>query len=193
MEFPKGSADCHVHIFGPFDRYPLQPISEYEPPETPVEALLAMWDALGISRGVIVHALPAGAANQVTLDALRAHRDRLRGVAVIKPEITDARLDEMDEAGFRGVRINLMRQGGKKLYQGGMGMEDLAALAPRLADRGWHAQIWMAAADLAEAWEELEKLPIENVVVDHMGRTKTDAGVDSSGYRALFRLLGRGR
>ena len=54
--FPEGAADCHVHIYGPFDRYPEVPISEYKSPDAPVERLLALWDGLGIARGVIVHA-----------------------------------------------------------------------------------------------------------------------------------------
>lgn len=190
--FPEGATDCHVHIYGPFDRYPAVPIAEYEAPDAPVERLLALWDALGIARGVIVHASSAGRDGQVTLDALKAHPCRLRGVAVIADEISDARLDEMTEAGFRGVRINLMQVNGRKLYQGGMGLDDLARLAPRLAERGWHAQIWAESGDVAALAPELMKLPLD-FVIDHQGRTPAGKGVDYAGFQAMLDLLRTGR
>ncbi|SDW23571.1 Predicted metal-dependent hydrolase, TIM-barrel fold [Albimonas donghaensis] len=190
--FPEGTADCHVHIYGPFDKYPEVPISEYKSPDAPVERLLALWDGLGIARGVIVHARSAGRDGQVTLDALKAHPDRLRGVAVFEDEVTDARLDEMTEAGFRGVRINMMQLDGKRLYQGGMGLEDLARLAPRLAERGWHAQIWAESGDIVALAPELMRLPLD-FVIDHQGRTPATRGVGYAGFQAMLDLLKTGR
>ena len=81
--FPAGSCDCHCHIYGPFDRFPPGDATNYAaPPNSAVEDLLALWQALGISRGVIVHALAAGPGNAVTRDALLRFPGRLRGVAV---------------------------------------------------------------------------------------------------------------
>jgi predicted TIM-barrel fold metal-dependent hydrolase len=61
-ELPAGSADCHVHVYGPYDRFPAVSGGKFSPLQaTPVEALLALWDGMGIARGVIVHALAAGA------------------------------------------------------------------------------------------------------------------------------------
>jgi len=190
---PAGSADCHVHVYGPYDRFPAVSGGKFSPLRaTPVEALLALWDGMGIARGVIVHALAAGGDNEVTLDALRRHRDRLRGVALLKPEVSERRLDELSEAGFKGVRINLLRQDGKPVSSGGMSLDDLMALAPRLGARGWHVQLWVETGDLMELAPTLEKLPL-TYVVDHMGRTMTDKGVDYPGFRDFCARLKDGR
>lgn len=190
--FPEGAADCHVHVFGPVERFPIAPSGYTPPDDTPVEALFAMWDRFGIARGVIVHALTAGPDNAATEDALRRFPDRLRGIALLSPDVSEARLDALTEAGFRGVRINLMRQGGRKLYSGGMTIDDLIALAPRIAARGWHAQIWVNCAELAEIAPRIEPLPLD-FVIDHMGRGLTENGTDFPGFQHLLRLLGTGR
>jgi predicted TIM-barrel fold metal-dependent hydrolase len=190
---PANSADCHVHIYGPFDRFPPAKEGRFSPTgETPVEALFALWDSMGIARGVIVHALGAGGDNEATLDALQRYPQRLRGVALITPDITDRRLDVLTDAGFKGVRINLLRQDGKPVSSGGMSLDDLIALAPRLAERKWHAQLWIETGDLEELAPTLEKLPLA-FVIDHMGRTMTDKGVDYRGFRDFCEKLKTGR
>ena len=193
LKFPDGSCDCHVHIYGPFDRFPSQSEGRFSPTQArTAEDLFAMWDSIGVSRGVIVHALGAGADNEVTLDALQRFPDKLRGVAILKPDVTDRRLDEMTDAGFKGARINMLRQDGKPVSSGGMNFDDLKALAPRLAERGWHAQLWIETGDLDAMAAEIEALPLD-FVIDHMGRTMTDKGVDYSGFRTFCDRLKTGR
>jgi 2-pyrone-4,6-dicarboxylate lactonase len=193
FDLPEGSCDCHLHIYGPYDRFPLQSEGRFSPTqEHPVEALFAMWDTVGIARGVIVHTLVAGHDNEVTLDALRRFPKRLRAVAMLSREVGDRRLNEMTDAGFRGVRLMLLRQDGKKVATGGIDLDDLKALAPRLAERGWHAQLWIETGDLDELAPELEKLPL-NFVIDHMGRTMTEKGIGYPGFQRLCDRLKSGR
>lgn len=193
FKFPEGSSDCHVHIYGPYDRFPSQSEGRFSPVQPfPVETLFAMWDSIGVARGVIVHALAAGGENEVTLDALRRYPARLRGVAILKRDVTDRRLDELTDAGFKGCRINLLRQDGKPVSSGGMSFDDLTALAPRLAERGWHAQLWIETGDLYAMAPDLEKLPL-NFVIDHMGRTMTEKTVDYPGFRKFCERLKSGR
>lgn len=193
VRLPQGSCDCHVHIYGPYDRYPAQLGSRFAPrEEAPVEALFRTWDAIGVERGVIVHAMSAGPDNEVTLDALRRFPQRLRGVALVGADVTDRRLDALTDAGFRGVRINLLRQDGRVVLSGGPSLEDLMALAPRLAERGWHAQLWVESGDLQAMAPELEKLPLE-LVIDHQTRTMADKGIDYPGFRWFCERLRAGR
>ncbi len=152
----------------------------------------AMWDALGISRGVIAHALGAGENNKVTLDALRRHPDRLRGVALVKADISRPCARRTERCRLQGVRINMLKQDGKPVSSEGMKYEDLLALAPRLAERSWHAQLWIETGDLEELAPTLEKLPL-TYVIDHMGRTMTDKGVDYAGFRGFCERLKTGR
>ena len=52
FEVPAGACDCHVHVFGPYDRFPLWPGRRYTPGPASVEDLLALQRALGlVARG----------------------------------------------------------------------------------------------------------------------------------------------
>jgi len=194
VRLPAGSWDCHVHVYGPFDRFPAATEGKFAPRrEFTVENLFDLWDAHGVSKGVIVHAGNAGGDNAATYDALRRHPDRLRAIAVIEGgEISDKRLDELSEAGFRGLRVNMLRQDGVPVASGGTTYEDLKRLAPRLAARGWHAQLWIETGDLDAMAAELEKLPLD-FVIDHMGRTMADKGVDYPGFQGFCERLKTGR
>ena len=104
---PAGSCDCHTHVFGPTERYPLAADRQYTPGQARLEDMLRLHDQLGIERVVIVHPSPYGSDNSCTLDALLALGERGRGVAVIDEKTSDAQLQAMHDAGVRGVRINL--------------------------------------------------------------------------------------
>ena len=49
-----------------------------------------------------------GTDNRFMLDALRRYPQRLRGVAVVDASISDTQLDELEEAGVVGIRLNLI-------------------------------------------------------------------------------------
>jgi predicted TIM-barrel fold metal-dependent hydrolase len=191
---PPGACDTHVHVFGPYDRFPLAEDRSYTPVEAPVEAFVAHLDALGFERGVIVTASAQGTDNDAMLDALRRYPTRFRGVAVLPPETTDRTLDEMTAAGVRGLRLNLLRSAaGERTYRNGVGYDSLRALGPRIRERGWHLQIWIHARDLAEALPLLEPYGMD-LVVDHMGRISTQEDTPQHpGFRLLCDLLRDGR
>ena len=112
IKLPEGSCDCHVHIYGPLRAVSgLAQEADFSPTQAnPVESLFAMWDTIGVARGVIVHALAAGADNEVTLERtapLSATSARRRD-----PEARCHRsaARRTDHAGFKGVRINLLRR-----------------------------------------------------------------------------------
>lgn len=188
---PDGACDSHAHVFGPYDRFPLAEDRSYTPAEHPGAAFIAHLDRLGLSRGVLVTPSASGTDNDAVLDALSRYPQRLRGIAVAGEETTDAELDRLHAAGIRGVRINLFRRDGHAVYRNGVGIEVLEALAPRIADRGWHAQIWIHAPDLPELAPRLLKLGLP-LVIDHMGRMAAGRGVDDPGFRMLCRMLADG-
>jgi hypothetical protein len=67
----QGACDCHVHVFGPSQRYPFARERKYTPPQASVEELLALQDRLSLEKVVIVQASPYGTDNRCMLDALR--------------------------------------------------------------------------------------------------------------------------
>ena len=69
---PPGATDCHCHVFGPYERYPLSPGRSYTPPEASVARYLEMLDTVGLARTVVVQPSVYGTENAVTLDAVIA-------------------------------------------------------------------------------------------------------------------------
>ncbi|MVW72841.1 amidohydrolase [Bordetella sp. 15P40C-2] len=189
---PPGSCDSHAHVFGPYDRFPLAEDRSYTPQPYPAASFIEHLDTLGMDRGVLVTGSASGSANEIILDALQQYPDRLRGVIVPSADMTDRDLDRYTEAGVRGVRANLYRLEGKAVYRNGVGLEVLQALAPRLAERGWHAQIWIHAPDLPAMMPALSALNLP-LVVDHMGRMNTSRGVMDPGFQFLCSQLAEGR
>ena len=186
IKAPKLSADCHFHIFGPFDQFPLDPGRRYEPPLALVEDYLAMASVVGLERMVIVTPSPYGTDNRVTLDAIeRFGRHRAVGVAVIDDSFDDAALKRLADAGIRGLRFNLVSGNGTPV-------EQLRALARRIAPLGWHIQVYADGATLAGITPTLAELPVD-VVVDHIGGVKADLGTTRPQFQALLRLLDSGR
>ena len=183
---PPGATDCHMHIFGPYARYPLSPGRGYTPPEASIAMYRDLQATLGISRTVLVQPSIYGTDNAVTLDAVAAlGRDAARAVVVVDDSFDLDALRAMGGRGACGVRFNAVSGNGTPL-------EQLEALAERLAALGWHLQLYAHAAELVALESVLARLPCP-VVIDHMGGVKTaEGGTENAGFKAMLRLLERG-
>lgn len=183
---PALTCDCHFHIFGPYDQFPLDDGRTYSPPPALVPDYLDMADKLGIERMVVVQASVYGTQNEVTLDAVRKFgQHRARAVTVIDDRVTDDGLRRMHDRGVRGVRFNMVSGNGTPEDQ-------LEALAKRVAPLDWHIQIYAEGEKLEEVAPLLARLPAE-VVIDHCGGVKAALGTSHTQFQALLRLLGSGR
>lgn len=189
---PPGACDCHAHVFGPFKSFPLANERSYTPAEFPGDAFIAHLQRMGFSRGVLVTGSACGTENGSVLNALARFPEKLRGVAVPQATTTDAELDSWHAAGIRGARFNLFQRDGHKVYRNGVGLEVLEKLAPRMSERGWHAQIWIHAPDLIELAPRLLRLGLP-LVIDHMGRMSAARGVNDEGFLTLCRMLAEGK
>ena len=189
---PPGTCECHSHVFGPAERFPFAADRSYTPPDAPLESYLALHDALGIERGVVVQGSAHGTDNAAVLHALDGEPERLRGVVVVDGETTAAQLKRMDQRGVRGARFNHMFKGGKRTHKGVIGIEDFEKLHDTLADLGWHMQLWVGTPELPDLWPRLEKAKMP-IVIDHMGRIEADQGLSYPGFDFLTRLLGEGK
>jgi 2-pyrone-4,6-dicarboxylate lactonase len=184
---PAGACDCHFHIFGPYDRFPLSSERSYTPPEASIASYKSVMTTLGIDRCVIVQPSVYGTDNSVTLDAARSlgGPQSCRIVIVIDENIDRAKLNALHEAGVRGVRFNLVAGGGPAL-------ERITAVARLIADFNWHVQLYAQSAVLAEAAETLQALPVD-VVIDHFGALEPAETITGPSSRVILRLLQNGR
>ena len=180
---PAHTTDCHMHIFGPFDQYPLSPGRTYTPPEATVAMYDAMCASVGIGRTVIVQPSIYGTDNAVTLDAVAAlGRHRACAVVVVDSTVTAAELSEMDKRGACGVRFNAVSGNGTPLDQ-------LRELTAKLVPLGWHLQLYCHAEQLLELESVLPTLGLP-VVIDHMGGIQAaEGGENSPAFAAMLRLL----
>lgn len=182
---PAGTTDCHLHIFGPYARFPLQPNRSFTPPEALLADYERLMKTLGIERCVVVQPSPFGTDNSCTEDAVERLGPIARGVAVLGPDVEEATLKRLDRVGFRGVRLNL-------LFKGGVPIEAMEPLAKRLAPYGWHIQLLLDARTLPDLAPRLRALPVD-IVIDHMGYMPVSLGMNSPAVDTMRRLLGEGR
>jgi 2-pyrone-4,6-dicarboxylate lactonase len=182
---PPGAVDAHCHVFGPGGVFPYAPERKYTPNDAPKEKLFELRDFLGFDRNVIVQATCHGADNSALLDALRAAGGRARGVATIKPDISDTELADMHAQGVRGVRFNFVRRLVTPKPD-----DYYFRLVERITKLGWHIVIYFEAADLEERWDFFTSLPT-TVVVDHMGRPDVSKPVDGPDFERFMNLMAK--
>jgi 2-pyrone-4,6-dicarboxylate lactonase len=182
---PPGAVDAHCHVFGPGDDFPYAPERKYTPCDAGKDRLFALRDHLGFARNVVVQATCHGADNRAMVDALVHSDGKARGVATVRPDISDADLAAMHEAGVRGVRFNFVKRlvdPKPDAYYRGI-IEKIAAL-------GWHIVVYFEAADLEERWDFFTALPTV-VVVDHMGRPDVTKSPDGPEFARFLEFMQR--
>jgi predicted TIM-barrel fold metal-dependent hydrolase len=178
-----GLWDCHTHIYGPWDAFPLPAEAAYRPAQAPMTDLLALHRRLGVVHGVLVQAACYRSDHSALLAALAATDGRYRGVALIDETMTDADLRALHTGGVRGVRFNFMGH-----LPGDHDLGRLRRLAERVRPLGWHALLHGHLAQILpvlDAWRDLD-MPL---VVDHMARQDATREWDAPGLQRLERHL----
>lgn len=189
---PDGATDCHVHVFGPFDRFPLAAERNYTPAAASVEDLVALHKRIKVDRVVIVQASPQGSDNACLVDAMRrlnAMGRGARGVAVIDGNTTDSELQAMHAAGVRGARVNLESAGQHDPEVAKRLMRETAA---RVAPLGWHVQTYTTLPVIAGLRDTIMNLPTP-LVIDHFGRADAAKGAGQAGFDVLLSLVKSGK
>jgi len=172
------AVDTHAHVFDRSCR--LVEGRRYSPDyEAPTERYIAMLDRAGVRHGVLVQPSFLGTDNAYLLAGLRAFPDRLRGVAVLAPEIGDAELEAMAEAGIHGIRYNLLGRDPAMVAT-----PDCRALTRRVTDLGWLVEVQVPGAELPAVLDTLLK-DAKTIVVDHFGKPGTAEPKSDPGYCKL--------
>jgi predicted TIM-barrel fold metal-dependent hydrolase len=187
LKAPPNTCDCHHHIYDPA-RFPMAPTPGRPAPAngSMVEFRL-LQKRLGTTRHVVVQPRNYGIENEVTLDALKQAGGNARGVAVVRPTITDAELKRFDAAGVRGIRFSI-GDPKSRVVQPDM----IEPLAIRIAPLGWHIQFNMEGEQVVELADVLRRLPT-TLVFDHLGNPPLPAGIDHPSHAVIRGLLDTGR
>ena len=178
---PQGACDTHFHVFGPPDRFPFDPRRRYEPPAAGIDHYLGMQRITGLSRGVVVQPSAHGTDNAALLDAIARSGGRLKGVANIDADTTDAELARLAAGGVVGARFALMpdRAGDRAAIEHAV---------PRLKALGWSLDLHIDSEHMMAGADFIRKLPI-TTVIDHMARPVLSHGLEQPAFRFLLELL----
>ena len=179
---PRGAVDTHAHVIGLPPDYPIVPDRAYTPPSAPPVKYLGMLDAVGMTYGVLIQVSVHGTDNRLMAATVKNSDGRLRAIAVIAPDVSDAEIDALAAAGVVGCRINT-------LFGGGIRWEAMETLARRIAPLNWHLQLWVDGRTLPQYAARLARLPVP-FVIDHLGYIPTGEGIDHPGFKTLCSLLG---
>jgi predicted TIM-barrel fold metal-dependent hydrolase len=176
-----GTTDCHFHVFRP--GAPLAVPRNYTPHMLQLSDWLDYAGAVGISRGVLVQPSVYGFDNTVLLEALRVAPDRLRGVVVLRPEVTVAEIERLHDQGVRGIRCNTRNLGG-------LGLDAAAQLAKKVSAFGWIMQFQVRPEQLDMLGPIVAAFDLP-IVIDHLGFI--DPSDHEGAVRQLQGLLDGGR
>jgi predicted TIM-barrel fold metal-dependent hydrolase len=185
LKAPPAACDSHIHLFGPAARYPFAPNTPYTSHDALPETFIALQDRLGLSTAVIVSPGAYGRDYSLLADVLARYPQRFRGIALVRPDITDAELARLTQLGVRGVRMMSAKRG-----------RHVPNLEPETAARvhahGWHVQFYPHGADIVEYADELLALR-NDIVLDHFASIPVAGGVDQPAMKTVLRMLDTGR
>jgi predicted TIM-barrel fold metal-dependent hydrolase len=172
--------DCHAHVF--LADLPLVGDRRYAPAyDASITQYLAMLDGNGMSQGVLVQPSFLGTDNSYLLAALGVAPDRLRGIAVVSPDIALAELRLLAAQGVVGIRLNLIGKA-DPVFEDRLWRDHLS----RIADLGWQIEVQAEARRLPALVPPLLAFG-SDVVIDHFGKPDPVLGVDDPGFRFLLR------
>jgi D-galactarolactone isomerase len=186
LKAPANACDCHHHIYDPA-RFAMPPSPRPAPSNGSVAEYRLLQKRIGTTRNVVVQPRNYATDNEVTLDALKQLGANSRGVAVVRPAITDAELKRFNDAGVRGIRFSLGDPKSRVVTP-----EMIEPLAKRIANLGWHIQFNVDGEQIVALAELLRRLPTP-LVFDHLGHPPLPAGSEHESHAILRGLIDKGR
>jgi predicted TIM-barrel fold metal-dependent hydrolase len=95
----------------------------------------------------------------------------------------------MQQAGFRGIRLNLATGG---VNDPNIGRPRFQAAVERVKARGWHIQLFTSLSMIAAIKDLVAASPVP-VVFDHFGGAQAELGLDQPGFADLLELVKFGK
>lgn len=156
--------DAHLHVIDP--RFPLIENNGYLPPTFTAQEYRDRTATMPIVGGAVVSGSFQGFDQSYLVAALEDLGPGFVGVTQLPLDVDDASIRELDAAGVRAVRANLVRGGA-------MSLSEVEQLAHRVHDAaGWHTEFYVDSHDLPELAPTLRRLP--QVTIDHLGLSDDD-------------------
>jgi len=183
------SADCHFHIIDPL-RFALAQGAGYQPrpDETGTYTdFTACMKSHGISHGLAVQPSGYGYDNTALLDGIKKSKGRLKGIAVLRPGISERELHGLSDTGVVGVRFNLV-----DFDPAGLARSGAENLLEAIRELGWFVEIQCSAADFINIQPLLRRTRVK-VIVDHMGRPDPGLGTNEIGFKTILAMADTGR
>jgi predicted TIM-barrel fold metal-dependent hydrolase len=176
------ACDSHFHLFGgPEFPFASETVYVLEPSQRGlIRGLLATFDSHGITHGLAVAAQGYLYDNRAMLDGIARSNGRLKGVALVKPSITDRELDALGAGGVVGIRMNPSTWGLREFTE-----EGADRLIARVKERGWFLQVHVQEDELVAPAPIIRKWGIR-LIIDHFGRPDPRKGLDQPGFKELI-------
>ena len=183
---PEGACDAHMHVYD--RRFALHGSPDAMVDKATVDDYRQLQQRIGTQRTVVVQPRVHGTDNSVTLDAIRAlGLAHARGIAVVRPDVTDGELERLHAGGIRGIRFTL--------YTPANATTDFSMVEPlaqRVRALGWHVQLHWNADQIVEHADLLARLPC-TIVFDHLARLPLPDALSHPAFDVVSRLRDNGR
>ncbi|MDH6166886.1 putative TIM-barrel fold metal-dependent hydrolase [Variovorax boronicumulans] len=183
---PAGACDAHMHVYD--RRFALHGSADAMVDNATAGDYRLLQQRIGTQRTVVVQPRVHGTDNSVTLDAIRVlGAANTRGIAVVRPDVSNAELERLHAGGIRGIRFTL--------YTPANAATDFSMVEP-LAQRvhafDWHVQLHWSADQIAAHADLLARLPC-TIVFDHLARLPLPDALSHPAFDVVSRLRDNGR
>ncbi|HEX4273996.1 MAG TPA: amidohydrolase family protein [Bryobacteraceae bacterium] len=186
---PAGAIDAHMHVIGPFGKFPLSPKAQYKPfAATWQEQKEVLVDRMGFWGYVVVQATCHGTDNRVVVDALEHMEGHAAGVASVDEDITTEELKRLHAAGVRGVRFAFLPHIASETTP----PDVIQRIAAKIQPFGWHTDLYFLPQTFEIMEPLIRSLPTP-VLIDHMGRPDVNIPIEKNDYFQRLLELGTRR
>ena len=183
---PVTAVDCHAHVMR--RDLPLAPDRHSSPKcDIDVDEFIAVLDRHGISHGVLTAPSFYGTDNHLLLQSLARYPDRLRGTAIVSPEIDLESLTAMDRKGVVGIRLNWFNRDTLPDVES----DAYRGLFDKIRALDWQVEIYIEGPKLGALLPKIRAQGV-NVCIDHFGAPDPTLGTDDRGFVEVLRGVGAG-
>ena len=164
--------DSHVHVFERSPAFPYAPGSHPPAEDAPVEKLIDLMRANGVSRTVLIQVIHHKWDNSYTASVLKRYPRLFHAVCRVNPEDPAApdHLSALTEQGFRGVRLSPAPDATGDWIRGPL----MPPLWRRCAQLRVPMTLLLTPTRLPDIVPLIEANPGLTVVIDHMAQCPAD-------------------